>query len=400
MIPATFAAFTEPPYRTRDGVGRGVAVRLADAARGSPRRPPARPRGSPPRPCRWPRPARRRSTRPATCSAVKPASEPETWRRGSGATCSPAWRTSRPSPTQTIGVMPASSALRALALTTASVSRVVLAPLAVADDDVRAAELGRACPPRSRRCRRPSRARRRPGRRTSPRAGRRRPGSARERRSVNGGTHDHLDLAEVVPLVAAASRRASGPARTASWWLRFIFQLPAISGRAGPCLSPGRSPWGTGAEPRLSSPGPGCRAASLPSRYSRQRTATGGDVAEPGFVEAEGAHGGRGVATADDGEAVDLASAPRRPRGSPRRTPATSNTPIGPFQKTVSRVGQCGGERCPGLGADVETQRRRGISLGGHDLRLGGAVRRRTRSATTMSVGRTISTPLSSACAR
>ena len=43
----------------------------------------------------------------------------------------------------------------------------------------------------------------------------------------------------------------------------------------------------------------------LPSRNSRRRTSTGGDVREAGLVDAEQADGGGGVAAADDGEPVD-----------------------------------------------------------------------------------------------
>ena len=51
----------------------------------------------------------------------------------------PASRSSSVSPMQTMAIRPAASAASAFALTTASVSRVVGAPLGVADDDVAAA---------------------------------------------------------------------------------------------------------------------------------------------------------------------------------------------------------------------------------------------------------------------
>ena len=170
-------------------------------------------------------------------------------------TCSPACRTSSPSPTHTIGVMPAASALCALALTSSSVSRVVLAPLAVPDHDVGAAELGQH--------------------RRRDLAG---VGAAVVLGDVLGAVpdlqpvavdeglhradvgvrrhHDHLDAAVVVLLVVQR------PGQLLDEDHRFLVvevQLPVARHQRGAGRGHGR----------LSPPGRRCRGASLPSRYSR-----------------------------------------------------------------------------------------------------------------------------------
>src|SRR5690606_30349598 len=75
------------------------------------------------------------------------------------------------------------------------------------------------------------------------------------------------------------------------WWSRFIFQLPAMSGVRGCCAM-----WSA----LLLENGDAGQLLALEELEAR--AATGRDVAEAGLVEAELAHGGRGVAPADDRE--------------------------------------------------------------------------------------------------
>ena len=119
-------------------------------------------------------------------------------------------------------------------------------------------------------------------------------------------------------------------------WSRFIFQLPAMSGVRPVLAAISVLPVRRG----RSRPG-----SVLPSRYSR--LAPPPVEMWPNCVvgEAERAHGGRRVAAADDGER-------RRPRSSacatarvPAANGAISNTPIGPFQKTVLASASALGEQ-------------------------------------------------------
>src|SRR3954468_14617829 len=73
---------------------------------------------------------------------------------------------------------------------------------------------------------------------------------------------------------------------TASWWLRFDFQLPAISG-VRVC--------GMGSAFQYGDTG-----HLLALEVLEAGAAAGGDVAEGVLVEAERTHGGRGVAATDD----------------------------------------------------------------------------------------------------
>src|SRR3954451_14605800 len=75
---------------------------------------------------------------------------------------------------------------------------------------------------------------------------------------------------------------------TASWWLRFDFQFPAISG-VRVC--------GMGSAFQYGDPG-----QLLALQELQARAATGRDVAEGTLVEAEDAHRGSGVATTDHRE--------------------------------------------------------------------------------------------------
>src|SRR3954447_23294633 len=90
----------------------------------------------------------------------------------------------------------------------------------------------------------------------------------------------------------SASVHASFCTRTtASWWLRFIFQFPAISGVRLSAMSAFQD-----------------RDAGqfLALEVLQAGATSGGDVPEGVLREAELAYGGRGVAATDDGEPVHL----------------------------------------------------------------------------------------------
>ena len=124
-------------------------------------------------------------------------------------------------------------------------------------------------------------------------------------------------------------------------------------------------------------------------------------MAELVVVEAELAHGGGGVAAADDGERAlrgDLDERLARARRVPAANGSISNAPIGPFQKTVRRVGELLGVELGRPRADVEAHQvgRDGVGRDRGGLGVGGELRR----PQTTSTGRTISTPVSSARSR
>src|SRR5450756_664169 len=114
-----------------------------------------------------------------------------------------------------------------------------------------------------------------------------------ERRSVNGGTTTTSTMPK--SCFASLSDQASFCTRcVAAWWSRFIFQFPAISGVRASVTSVLTL---CGLEDRDT-------RELLALKELQARATAGGDVAEPGLVEAQLAHGCGGVATADDAEAV------------------------------------------------------------------------------------------------
>src|SRR3954453_12880053 len=105
------------------------------------------------------------------------------------------------------------------------------------------------------------------------------------RRSVNGGN----TTASTASWSLSSRLKASFCTRAmASRWLRFIFQLPAMSGiRAIGLLLQRRQP-----------------RELLALEVFQARTATGRDVTKPRLVDAQQADRRRGVASADDGQSV------------------------------------------------------------------------------------------------
>src|SRR3954470_18188423 len=114
------------------------------------------------------------------------------------------------------------------------------------------------------------------------------------RRSVNGG------ITTTSTASVSFSRRSKASLCTraiASRWCRFIFQLPATSGRR-----PGRP---CDVMPRATSGLQGFDAGQRLALEVLQRCpATGADVAEPTLVDAELAHSRGAVPAADDGQRV------------------------------------------------------------------------------------------------
>ena len=259
---------------------------------------------------------------------------------------------------------------------------VVLAPLGVPDDHVGAAELGqdragdlagvgagscgeRSCAPYLSRSLSPSTR------------------VCTRRRSVNGGS----TATSTASKSCLASRRVQASFCTRCDGLEVVeVHLPVaghqrdaadrLGGHQAPVLQHGRG-----------------RAAALPSRYSR--LAPPPVEMWPNCVvgEAELAHGGGGVAAADDGERArgvtsTSASATRPGARGERRHLEHAHRAVPEHRP---RVGELLGEqraptpgRCPGPSGRPGSRRRR---------RPRGRRRRRTRSATTTSTGSTISTP-------
>ena len=160
-----------------------------------------------------------------------------------------------------------------------------------------------------------------------------------ERMSVNGGS----TATSTASRSLSVSENASFCTRAmASRWLRFIFQLPAISGVRAMVTSSSA-----------------VRAGQLLALEELEAgAAPGGDVAERLLVEAELAHRGGRVAAADDGEAVGcvtsvMAWATARV---PSANGAISKTPIGPFQNTVRASASFAANSAPLSRADVEAQ--------------------------------------------
>ena len=122
-------------------------------------------------------------------------------------------------------------------------------------------------------------------------------------------------------------------------------------------------------------------------------TAPGGDVAEGRLVEAEGAHGGGGVAAADDRQPVDLGQRLGHRAGAlgERRELEDAH---GAVPEDRAGVGQRRREGALGVRTDVEPELVVGDRVGGHDR---GGASAENSGATTMSVGRISCTPDSSA---
>src|SRR4051794_25571802 len=113
-----------------------------------------------------------------------------------------------------------------------------------------------------------------------------------ERMSVNGGTTTTSTLPKSCFLSARPS--ASFCTRcTASWWLRFIFQLPAISGVR---VALAMSSLGQYVDPR----------ELFALEVFQAGATTGGDVTELVVSEPEPTHSCSRVPTADDGETLDV----------------------------------------------------------------------------------------------
>ena len=231
---------------------------------------------------------------------------------------------------------------------------VVLAPLRVPDHHVRAAELGQH----------------RAGDLAGVRAGgvrrevlravadaaacRRRPAVCTLRMSVNGGSTTTSTSVSSFSVRLKASFCTSA---MASRWLRFIFQLPAISGRRRAvasaicsCLQCGQTragscPRGTPATLRRR-----WRCARTPPRPSPSARTAAAESPPPTTVKPS---------------TLVIASATPRV---PAANGASSNTPIGPFQNTVFAPASALGEqphrlagRCPGRASRPGSRRGDGL---------------------------------------
>src|SRR3712207_3786005 len=111
-----------------------------------------------------------------------------------------------------------------------------------------------------------------------------------ERMAVNGGSTTTSTSVSCCSVNENASFWVSA---IASRWLLFIFQLPAMSGRRRRAVATSVLQY---------------RDAGQLSALQvlQRRAAAGGNVGERRLVEAQGPHGGRGIAAADDGQPVDL----------------------------------------------------------------------------------------------
>ena len=171
----------------------------------------------------------------------------------------------------------------------------------------------------------------------------------------------------------------------ASRWVRFIFQLPAMSGRrpgdlAGSC--------GPSAAPSRARPDPGasCPPGTPATRRRRWRCGRSGFSSSPSA---------RTAAAESPPPTTDSPSTPATASATPRVPAvngASSNTPIGPFQKTVLRVGQVPGEQLDRVRPDVQALEPVRDRL---DRRPSPAASA-TTSAQTTSIGSTILSPASS----
>src|SRR5215216_5168171 len=109
--------------------------------------------------------------------------------------------------------------------------------------------------------------------------------------SVNGGTTTTSTRPESC-FLSSRVHASFWTRTTASWWLRFDFQFPAISGVRV---------WAMGSAFQYGDAG-----QLFALEVLEAGAATGRDVAEGVLVEAEGAHRSRGVATAHHGEPIHL----------------------------------------------------------------------------------------------
>ena len=193
-------------------------------------------------------------------------------------------------------------------------------------------------------------------------------------RAQVGERRQHRDLDRASKSLSVSANASFWTWAMASRWLRFIFQLPAISGRAAASCRRPDFGWAIGASVlQYGEPG-----RVLPSRYSR--------LAPPPvemWPNAVSSKPSVRTAAAESPPPTTVKrrrprSAPGRPRGCRRRTASNSNTPIGPFQNTVLASASLRREqlartpgRCPGPAGRPGSRRRRRPSCVG--------VRRRSR---------------------
>src|SRR5262245_44986641 len=134
---------------------------------------------------------------------------------------------------------------------------------------------------------------------------------------------------------------------TASTWLRFIFQLPAINGvRAAVSIA---------AMSALFLFQYGETRELLALQVLQRRATTGGDVAERVVREAQLPYGGRGVTATDDAQPVHLGHRLRDGLGSARERRHLEYTHRAVPEHRLG-AGDLGGERLAGLGTDVQTE--------------------------------------------
>ena len=123
-------------------------------------------------------------------------------------------------------------------------------------------------------------------------------------------------------------------------------------------------------------------------------------MAERGLVEAELAHGRGGVAAADDRQARRSSISACATARVPPANASVSNTPIGPFQKTVLASDSAAAKAAADSGPMSRPRASAGISEAGTTDGCGSRSPDGNAVSTTTSVGSTISTPRSAASLR
>ena len=201
-----------------------------------------------------------------------------------------------------------------------------------------------------------------------------------ERMSVNGGS----TATSTASKSSSVSEKASFCTRAiASRWLRFIFQLPAISGVRAMCAQSSKA----------SRPGSSCPRGTRGWRRPRSRCGRTRVSSKPSCA----------TAAAESPPPTTVRppqrsprSAPGRRRGCPRRRAPSRRRPSGRSRRRCARRRSSRRTACrsPGPMSSPQPVGRDRVDA----RRLRGRRRRRTSVAATMSTGSTISTPFVAAC--